>query len=148
MIFLICSAVLFIAVVSVVPKKLPKCELYVIALFSMILGLCTDIVLSLKYHLYGYFSPGIQLESFLVILILFPSSGVMFMNFYPFKKSLINQVFYIICWNIFCLLFEYASIISGYFYHNNWNYWYSAFSYPLLFLIHLFQLKFFRTYSK
>lgn len=92
-IFLICSAVLFIAVVSVVPKKLPKCELYVIALFSMILGLCTDIVLSLKYHLYGYFSPGIQLESFLVILILFPSSGVMFMNFYPFKKSLINQGF-------------------------------------------------------
>ncbi|WP_429999730.1 CBO0543 family protein [Metabacillus fastidiosus] len=97
---------------------------------------------------YGYFTPGIQLESSLVVLILFPSSDVLFMNFYPFKKSLLNQGFYIICWSIFCLLFEYASIASGYFYHNNWNYWYSAFSYPLLFLIHLFHLKFFRTYSK
>ncbi|MED4453853.1 hypothetical protein [Metabacillus fastidiosus] len=113
---------IIIAAVSVVPKKLPKSELYVIALFSIILGLCTDIVLSLKYHFYGYFTPGIQLESSLVVLILFPSPSVLFMNFYPFKKSLFNQSFYIICWSIFCLLFDYASIASGYFYHNNRNY--------------------------
>ncbi|MFC0273508.1 CBO0543 family protein [Metabacillus herbersteinensis] len=130
-----------------VPKRLKKSELYAIALFSIVLGFFTDITFDLKYNLYGYFSPGVQFAGFLPILLLFPSSGVLFMNFYPFKKSLLYQFFYIFCWTIFCLFFEFLSIKSGYFYHNGWKYWHSAFTYPYLFLLHLLHLRFFRGYN-
>ncbi|MFT4416662.1 CBO0543 family protein [Fredinandcohnia humi] len=146
MLFLIISVIVFITIALFVPKKLPKSELYAIALFSILLGFFSDITLDLKYHLYGYFNPGVQFSGFLPILFLFPSSGVLFMNFYPFRKSLGKQLLYLFGWTVFCLIFEYLSILSGYFYHNGWNYWLSAVTYPFLLLLHLLHLKTFRIY--
>ncbi len=145
MFFLLFSCLIFITVAYWIPKYLSNAELYVIALFSILLGFVTDVTLDLKYHLYGYLSQGVQLSGFLPILILFPTSGVVFMNFYPSKHSLFKKVVYIVGWTIFCLLFEYLSILSGYFYHNGWNYWYSAFTYPFLFTLHLLHFKFVKT---
>jgi hypothetical protein len=147
MVFLIISVIIFMVVAIFVPKRLKKSELYAIALFSIVLGFSTDITFDLKYNLYGYFTSGVQFAGFFPILLLFPSSGVLFMNFYPFRKSSLYQFSYIFCWTIFCLIFEFLSIKSGYFYHNGWKYWHSAITYPFLFSLHLLQLRFFRRYN-
>ncbi|WP_285868840.1 CBO0543 family protein [Mesobacillus maritimus] len=147
MLFLIFSVIVFIFVALFVPKKLPRNELYAIALFSIVFGLVTDIVLDLKYNLYGYFYPGVDFAGFLPIMFLFPSSGVLFMNYYPFKKSIRNQIIYLLGWTIFSLFFEYLSIVSGYFYYNGWNLWISAIIYPFLLLIQLLHLKIYRVYQ-
>lgn len=146
MVFLLISVVIFVLIALFVPKRLTKNELYAICLFSIVLGFTVDIVLYLKYHFYGYFEPGVQFLGFLPALFLFPTSGIVFMNFYPFNKSSIYKSFYIFCWTIFCLIFEYFSLLSGYFYHNEWNLWYSALVYPLLFTFHHLHLKLFRKY--
>jgi hypothetical protein len=148
MVFLIFSVVIFIIVALLVPKKLPRHELYAIALFSIVLGFVTDITLDLKYNIYGYFTPGVDFAGFLPIMFIFPSTGVLFMNFYPFRKSIGNQITYIMGWTIFSLIFESLSIASGYFYHNGWNYWLSAVTYPFLLLLHLIHLKIFKVYIK
>lgn len=148
MTFLIFSVIFFIIATLLVPKKLPRNELYAIALFSIVIGFFTDITLDLKYHMYGYFSPGVQFGGFLPILLLFPTSGILFMNFYPYKKTLIKKLIYISCWIIFCLIFEYFSVKSGYFYHVTWKYWYSFITYPFLFLVHLIHLRLYRRYYK
>jgi hypothetical protein len=144
MIFLICSCIVFIVVTIFIPKRLSKSEIYAVAMFSIVLGVVTDITLVLKYHYYEYFSSGVQFGGFLPILILFPCSGIVFMNFYPFKKTLQKQILYIFWWTIFCLIFEFLSIKSGYFHHIKWTLWYSAFTYPFLFVLHLVHIKFFK----
>lgn len=148
MVFLIFSVIVFIVVALVVPKKLPRQELYGIALFSIVLGLVTDVTLDLKYNLYGYFNRGVDFGGFLPIMFIFPSSGVLFMNFYPFGKSMGNQINYILGWTVFSLTFEYLSVASGYFYHNGWNYWLSAVTYPFLLVLHLVHLKALRIYQR
>ncbi|WP_420850364.1 CBO0543 family protein [Peribacillus alkalitolerans] len=127
-----------------VPKHITKQEIYSTALFSLTLGLLSDITLDLKYDLYGYFEKGLQLKGFLAIVGLFPASGILFLNFYPQKKSLLHKIFYIIIWTVFCLLYEWTAIKSGFFYHNGWNFWYSTLSYPILLWIHILHLLFIR----
>jgi hypothetical protein len=146
MVFLLLSVVVFLVVAIAVPKKLPRRELYAIALFSIVLGFATDITLDLKYDLYGYFNKGVDFGGFLPILFIFPSSGVLLMNYYPFRKSIWNQLAYILGWTIFNLIYEYLTIASGYFYHNGWNYWLSAVTYPFLILLHLLHLKIMKSY--
>lgn len=147
MVFLLFSIIVFILVALFAPKKLPRHELYAIALFSIVLGFVTDITLDLKYDLYGYFKTGVDFAGFLPILFIFPTSGVLFMNFYPFRKSIRNQLIYILGWTVFSLIFEYLSIGTGYFYHNGWNYWLSAVTYPFLLLFQLLHLKILRVYQ-
>lgn len=89
MVFLLISVVIFVLIALFVPKRLTKNELYAICLFSIVLGFTVDIVLYLKYHFYGYFEPGVQFLGFLPALFLFPTSGIVFMNF----THLINLVF-------------------------------------------------------
>lgn len=146
--FLFFSSVVFLILALLVPKNLPKCEIYVVALFSIALGFLMDITFDLKYNIYGYFSPGVQYAGFLPFLIIFPSTGVLFLNFYPLKKSLRLRFFYILCWTVFSLIFEYLSTLSGYFYHNGWKYWYSVIGDPILFFLQLLQLKLFKKYSR
>ncbi|MFD2045496.1 hypothetical protein ACFSTA_17570 [Ornithinibacillus salinisoli] len=148
MIFLLFSVVIFILVTLRIPKKLERSELIAVAYFSTILGFVTDIILDLKYHLYGYFEPGVQFPGFLPAIILFPTAGVVFMNFFPFMKSLAKKLLYTFYWTLFCLGYEFLSVESDYFYHNGWKYWQSALAYPFLLWLHLVHLKIFRWYTK
>jgi hypothetical protein len=147
MAFLIISCIVFITMAFFAPKRLPKHEVYAIALFSIAIGYTTDTLFDLKYNLYGYIQDGVQIAGYLPILVLFPTSGVLYMNFFPYKKSLLFQFFYIVFWTIFCLVFEYLSVKAGYFYYNSWKYWYSALTYPVLLIVHFYHLKFFRYYT-
>ncbi|MGP4107381.1 CBO0543 family protein [Virgibacillus sp. L01] len=147
MTFLLISAVIFITITILVPKKIKRSEIYAVALFSIVLGFTTDITLDLKYNWYGYFEPGVQYPGFLPILFHFPTTGILFINFFPFKRNLIQRIFYITFWTMFCLTFEYLSIKSGYFYHNEWKFSYSALVYPFLFWLHLLHFNFYKKYT-
>lgn len=146
MLFLLISVFLFITLTIIVPKKISRSELYAVALFSIVLGFCTDVTLDLKYHLYGYFQPGVQFAGFMPILILFPTGGMVYANFFPYKRKLIAKIIYIIFSTTLCLIYEYLSITFGFFYHNGWNYWYSAIVYPILFWMLLVHIWFYRRY--
>ncbi|WP_160726142.1 CBO0543 family protein [Bacillus sp. USDA818B3_A] len=114
MIYLLISVFIFNIAAYVVPKQLTKQEIYTSALFSFSLGILLDVILALKYHLYGYFEGGVQLRSLIVIIGLFPSAGIVFLNYYPRKESLFKQILYILIWTGFCLLYEWTSLISGF----------------------------------
>jgi len=148
MLFLLISVFIFVAIALYVPKRLEKHELYPIALFSIVIGFTSDIIFDLKYDVYGYFTPGVQFLGFLPILVLFPTSGVIYMNFYPYKKPLQHQFSYILAWTLFSLTYEHFSIKAGFFYHNGWTYLYSAIAYPLLLVMQLQHLKYYRKYIK
>lgn len=88
--FLIISVILFVSTAILVKKKLARKELYAICLFSILMGFTFDIIFDLKYvkyNFYGYFEPGVQFAGFLPILFLFPSAGILFMNFLPLQKA-------------------------------------------------------------
>src|SRR4051794_22353354 len=121
MLYLLISIIIFNTLVYFVPKNIKKQEIYSVAFFSLLLGLLSDITFDLKYDLYGYFEKGLQLKSILAVGGLFPASGILFLNFYPIEKSLIQKIFYIVFWTGFCLFYEWTAIISGFFYHNGWN---------------------------
>ncbi|MUK87919.1 hypothetical protein GMD78_05840 [Ornithinibacillus sp. L9] len=147
MAFLLISAVVFIIVAILVPKRLTRSEQYAVALFSIVLGLVTDIVLDLKYHVYGYFLPGVQFVGFIPSLTLFPTAGIVYMNFFPYDRGLSYKLLYTFYWSIFCLFFEFLSVQSGYFYHNGWKYWHSALTYPILLWVLVQHLKIYRWYT-
>jgi len=148
MTFLIISCLVFIVIALIIPKKISKAEQYAAILYSMFIGLFVDVLLDLKLHLYGYFSPGIQITGFLPIIILFPASGLMFVNFFPYSKSLLQKVLYIVYWSLLCIIYEFFSVKSGYFYHSGWNYWYSGLAYPLLLIFQLTNIYLFRKLVK
>lgn len=62
MVFLIFFVAFFIITTLLAKKKIPRHELYAIALFSIVLGFVTDTNLDIKYNLYGYFTPGLDIE--------------------------------------------------------------------------------------
>ncbi|MDC3417592.1 CBO0543 family protein [Aquibacillus salsiterrae] len=148
MLFLLFSVVVFTVVTIIVPKRINKQDLYAVALFSIIIGFVVDVTLDLKFNLYGYFEPGVQFAGFLPILVLFPASGMLFINFFPFAKSLGMKSLYVICWTMLCLTYEFFSVKLGYFYHNSWTFLYSAFVYPVLFFTQLTHLHLFRRYIR
>ena len=144
MTYLLLSCIVFILVAYFSPKNLTKPELYAVSMFSIILGFVIDIILDLKLNVYGYFEPGVQFAGFLPILILFPTSGVLYINFYPFEKSRKAKLFYILFWTVFSLAYEFFAIVSGFFYHNGWTYTYSALTYPFLLVLQLVHFHFFK----
>lgn len=115
-----------------IPKKLTRTEVYISSIFVLLLQVIVDIIFDLEFNLYGYFKEGIDLVAFVTFLALYPAFSVCYLNYFPFNKPLVRKVVYILTISIFCIVYEYLSIKSGYFYHNKWNLWYSAVSYPAL----------------
>lgn len=131
--FLIGSIIVLNAIWIFMPKRLTKSEMYVNALFVAVLELTVDIILDLEYDLYGYFAKGVDLRTFLAVFGVYPALANIYTNYYPLRWS--KRVPYIIGWTAFALVYEWLAVQSGYFYHNNWNFWYSALWYPPLFLM-------------
>ncbi|WP_102028439.1 CBO0543 family protein [Salirhabdus sp. Marseille-P4669] len=148
MVFLIISIIIFHFILYLVPKKIKRHEIYSIALFSIVLGFCSDVLFDLKYNFYGYFEKGPQLAGFLPILGLFSPAGILFLNFYPFHKTIAMKCTYILVWTLFCLVFEYFSIVFGFFYHNEWKFLYSAIAYPILLLLQIVHFRIYQTYTR
>lgn len=115
-------------------KRLTFIEMFATTLFAMTLQDNVDMVLDLKLDWYGYFDKGVQWETYIVIFGIYPAITLIFLNYYPNDKA-IRKIIYVLAWSIFAVVYEWAAMQSGYFYHNQWKLWYSAISYPILFWV-------------
>lgn len=66
----------------------------------------------------------------------------LFLNFFPFKKTLLHKIYYVLVWSIFSIIFEWFTLKTGFFYYNEWKIWYSGLLYPLIFLSLVLNMKF------
>jgi hypothetical protein len=139
--FLILSALVFSFYSIFMPKKLTPIEIFSTVFFAMTLQDNVDVYLDLNLNLYGYFSKGPQWSVLIAIIGIYPAINTIFLNYYPFHKSVIYKLRYIFIWSVLAILYEFLAVKSGYFYHNGWSYWYSAFCYPVLFYILVIVLK-------
>lgn len=144
MVFLLASIVVLVAIAFFMPKRLSHLEIWATMLFSSVLECFIDVSLDLHLNLYGYFHTGFEWLSYIPVIGLYPATSTIFLNYYPFDYGKITKTFYIIGWSGFCILFEFASLKSGYFYYHHWRLWYSALCYPVLLCILVWDLKFIR----
>ncbi|WP_248925982.1 CBO0543 family protein [Paenibacillus hamazuiensis] len=135
MLFLYISVIVLNAAAYWIPKKLTKQELYITTIFAYVLQWLTDMILDLKYDLYGYFGKGFNWPSLLVVYGIFPAVNILYLNLYPYGRSVGRKVLYIFGWTAFTLLYEVVALKSGWFYYNGWKLWYSAIADPVLFVM-------------
>lgn len=146
--FLILSALVFSLYSIFMPKRLTPIEIFSTIFFAATLQDNADVYLDLKLNLYGYFTKGPQWSVLIAIIGIYPAINTIFLNYYPFHKKVIYKLGYIFGWSGFAVLYEFAAVKSGYFYHNGWIYWYSAFCYPVLFYLLVLVLKIVRKFVR
>lgn len=142
--FLVVSALAFSGYALFMRKNLTRVEMVATSFFVMALQDNVDIYLDLKLDLYGYFEKGAQWGTLITVLGIYPAVNIIFLNYYPFERSLAHKITYVGACSIFALAYEWAAVQSGYFYHHGWKYWYSAICYPVLFYILVLMLKWVR----
>lgn len=135
MLFLIFTVIVLNCLIVFAPKKLSAIELIVTTLFAMYLEAIVDIYLDLKYDLFGYFFKGVDWRSLLYLFGIYPAINLLFLNFFPFRRSFHRKFLYILGWTIFSVLYELFFLWSGTFYYRKWSIWYSAMIYPGLFIM-------------
>ncbi|WP_420839203.1 CBO0543 family protein [Clostridium yunnanense] len=106
-----------------------------ISVFTLLLQMTVDLILDVKFNLYGYFKEGVDLISFITFLGIYPAFAIITVNYYPYKKRLLKKLYYVIIVSIFCLGYESLSLYTKYFYHRTWSLLYSALCYPFLICI-------------
>ncbi|WP_308639561.1 CBO0543 family protein [Paenibacillus silvisoli] len=138
---LIVTVIVFNAIFLFMPKRLTPIELFSTCMFAMVLQQLVDLAFDLKLDWYGYFAPGVQWAYYIAILGIYPAVNAIFLNYYQFMKSKAQKFWYLVGWCIFAVVYEWLAIKSGYFYYHQWKVWYSAISYPFLYMILLLVLK-------
>jgi len=139
--FLFISILTFGFIIYFMPKQITWFEMYTTSLFSTVLQLITDIYLEFKYRLYWYFSPGVDFMTLWVVFCIFPAVNIIFLNFYPQSKNLLNKLLYIFGWSTFSIAYEWISVKTGLFHYNGWKLLYSVPIYPVLFVLILINWK-------
>jgi hypothetical protein len=122
------------------PKKLTIIENYTTSLFALLLGINVDMILNLKYKLYGYFGPGFQWLGLIGEFLYFIPVSVLFLNLYPYTSRYKVKVMYILMWSAISTLIEWLVEKTEFFNHHGWKLSYSAFAYPIVFGILIFHL--------
>jgi hypothetical protein len=134
-IFLVLSVIVFNLITILIPKRISGVEILTTTLFSLYLETMTNVFLDLKYDLYGYFNKGVDWEALIYILGIYAPVNIVFLNYFPYKKKILNKVIYILGWSVFAYMYELLFLWSGTFYYNGWKYWYSIIIYPILYII-------------
>lgn len=101
-------------------------EIYASTFFTLCLQLVTDIILDLRLDFYRTMEKGPDLVPLLIFMGIYPAYSYIFLNFFPYKKHLMYKIVYILFHTIFVTLFEWLSLLSGYFTYVNWELWYSS----------------------
>ncbi|MBT2216819.1 hypothetical protein KK120_13395 [Virgibacillus dakarensis] len=135
MIGFIIAIILFNLVCFTTNKRLTKNQFVHIWTFTIALQAVTETFIDFKYHGYWYFSKEINWWVLPAFTILIPPVNIIFLNWYPFKKTFYKQMLYILCWTIAITLYEAAALLPepwGYFHHSWWSIWYSLLVNPFL----------------
>ncbi|TKC15306.1 CBO0543 family protein [Robertmurraya kyonggiensis] len=135
MIFLVLSVIVFCSVAIFVPKRISGIEILTTTLFALYLEALTNVFLDLKYHLYGYFTKGVNWETLLYAIFIYGPVSVVFLNYFPYKNKFLSKTIYIGAWSIFAYIYEILFLWSGTFYYHGWKFWYSVIIYPILYII-------------
>lgn len=125
---------LFITAV-VMPKIKPAVVLYATSCFALAFGLIADNILNLWLDLYGYFGKGVDLKGLAAVTATYLAVNVLYINWFPARRSLLMKGLYIAGWSIFSVIFEACMAQTAFFYHNAWHLSYSLMAYPIIFLI-------------
>lgn len=135
MLFLILSVTVFNLIALFIPKRISGIEIITTTLFALYLEALVNIFLDFKYDLYGYFSKGVDWRGLLYGFGIFGQVSIVYLNYFPYNKKLMNKIIYIIGWSVFAYIYELLFLWSKTYYYNGWKYWYSLIIYPILYLI-------------
>ncbi len=98
-----------------------------------------------RYNLYYFFYPNvIELQSFWILLGIYPAATMMIINWFPYQKSWIYKMGYILLWSLFSLFYEWLTLKSGILHYEHWKLWMSAIVYPIIYsalILHVYFLE-------
>ncbi|MED1203071.1 hypothetical protein [Heyndrickxia acidicola] len=98
-----------------------------------------DVVVLIKHQGYWYFSKeAIEWKGLIPYIFLVPPINIVYLNQFPFQKSLLRKVFYIFLWTICIFLYELFTLLPepwGFFHYGWWKWWYSILLDPILLFI-------------
>jgi hypothetical protein len=138
MILLVTSAIIFNCIAFKTIKGMSGNIILLVWLFTMVFQINYDILISLKFHAYWYFTQGIDYQSFIAYSVLVPPVNIMFLNWFPFNRSIMRKIGYFAVWEIVLLSYERLTMMQepwGYFHYGWWTLYYSAIVNPILLLI-------------
>jgi hypothetical protein len=125
-------------------KRITKIEIYTTSLFALTLSAIADVFLDLKYELYHYFKEDVEYVDLVAIFGIYPAINILFLNYFPFQKTLRIKIIYILGWTIFAICYEWVAVHTEFFNYSGWKLLYSIPIYPLLYIILFYNLKFVR----
>jgi hypothetical protein len=138
MIGLIIAIVTFNFIAFKANKRLTANQIVHIWTFTIALQVIFDIYIEYKYHGYWYFSKEIDWLGIFPHTLVVPAANIIFLNWYPFKRKITRQIFYILIFVIAILIYESLTLLPepwGYFHYGWWKLWYAALMDPFLLLI-------------
>lgn len=138
MIGLLLSVIIFNIIAFKVNKKLTLTQIVQIWTFTIAFQLLFDLIIEFKFRSYWYFSDGIDWVGLIPRTVLVPPVNIIFLNLYPFGKSVMIKSAYVISFVVAILMYELAALLPepwGYFNYGWWKIWYSALIDPILLYI-------------
>lgn len=136
------SAVVAIAALIFLPKRLTKKEIYITYFVMIALTIYTDLFLGLMLDLYDFINPDVSASDLILQIALPPTAGVLVLNFMPAGNKLF--VLYLIVAVALALFFEWLSVKTGYLVYKGWTLYYSALVYAFGLLFLRWHLRFIR----
>ncbi|WNF24688.1 hypothetical protein [Mesobacillus jeotgali] len=135
MIGLLLSVVIFNIIAFKMNKRLTLTHIVQIWTFTIAVQMLFDLIIEFKFHSYWYFGMGVDWEGLIPRTVLLPPVNLIFLNLYPFGKSVKIKIAFIICFVVAILMYELATLLPepwGYFHYGWWKIWYSALIDPIL----------------
>lgn len=144
LVFMIFFCLILVSIAIFMPKKIKRAELYATSAFAVALGLSVDSILALKYKFYTLLGEGVQWGPLFGQIILYASANMIILNYFPYHRSLLRKIIFIIVITAITVIFELLSKITGFIRYNEWNIWYSSLLYPFLILLLVWNMNIFR----
>jgi len=138
MIGLIIAILIFNLIAFKKNKLLTGNQIVHIWTFTIAFQVIFDMFVEFKYQGYWYFDKEIDLPGLVPHLFLLPAVNMIFLNWYPYKTGAAKQIFYMIFFVLFILLYEFVTLLPepwGYFHYGWWRIWHTAVINPILLLI-------------
>lgn len=138
MIGLIIAIILFNLIAFKTNKRLTANQIVHIWAFTIAFQMLFDLIVEFKFHGYWYFTKHVDWMGLLAHTVLIPPVNIMFLNWFPFEKSIRKKIIYLIFWVIGILIYETITLIPepwGYFHYGWWKLWHAAIVDPVLLLI-------------
>jgi hypothetical protein len=137
------SILFFNGICLVMARRLSWSEIYTTTWFTIAYQMLFDVILDLKYHMYGYFGEGVDGEAYFIIFGIFPQVSYIFLTAYPWRSRKLHRFLYIMFWTVITMVYQEFAVLTGMFYRTTWEVWWEIPLSPILFWIIVLHLRFF-----